>query len=80
MRVSLFITCTTHHSLTQVRRISEEGNTGTRHKKKTTAVESASYCFGVLHLVVILSLGFNFSIGAHSISEEVVGFCPLWFP
>ena len=37
-------------------RISEEGNTGTRQKKKTTAVGSASYCFGVLHLVVILSL------------------------
>ena len=24
--------------------------------------------------------GFNFDIGAHSISEEVVGFSPLWFP
>ena len=27
-----------------------------------------------------LSLGFTFSIGAHSISKEVVGFSPLWFP
>ena len=27
-----------------------------------------------------MSLGFNFSIGAHSISEEVAGFSPLWFP
>ena len=25
-------------------------------------------------------LGFTFSIGAHSISEEVAGFSPLWFP
>ena len=23
---------------------------------------------------------FTFAIGAHSISEEVAGFCPLWFP
>ena len=25
-------------------------------------------------------LGFTFAIGAHSISEEVTGFSPLWFP
>ena len=25
-------------------------------------------------------LGFTFAIGARSISEEVVGFSPLWFP
>ena len=25
-------------------------------------------------------LGFTFSISAHSISEEVAGFSPLWFP
>ena len=25
-------------------------------------------------------LGFTFAIGAHSISEKVVGFSPLWFP
>ena len=24
--------------------------------------------------------GFNAAIGAHSISEEVAGFSPLWFP
>ena len=29
------------------------------------------------HLCV---LGFTFAIGAHSISEEVAGFSPLWFP
>ena len=27
-----------------------------------------------------MSLSFNASIGAHSISEEVAGFYPLWFP
>ena len=26
-----------------------------------------------------LSLGFTAAIGAHSISEEVAGFSPLWF-
>ena len=25
-------------------------------------------------------LGFTFSIGAHSISKESMGFSPLWFP
>ena len=28
----------------------------------------------------LLSLGFTAAIGAHSISEEVAGFSPLWFP
>ena len=27
-----------------------------------------------------LFLGFTAAIGAHSISEEVAGFSPLWFP
>ena len=27
-----------------------------------------------------MSLGFYAAIGAHSISEEVVGLSPLWFP
>ena len=27
-----------------------------------------------------MSLGFTTAIGAHFISEEVVGFSPLWFP
>ena len=27
-----------------------------------------------------LPLGFIAAIGAHSISEEVAGFSPLWFP
>ena len=27
-----------------------------------------------------LSLGFTATIGAYSISEEVAGFYPLWFP
>ena len=58
----------THHSLAQVWRISEEGNTLGLDKKKTTAVGSASYCFPVLPFCV------------DSIFEEVVGFSPLWFP
>ena len=49
-------------------RISEEGNTGTRQKKKTTVVGSASYCFRVLPFC------------ADSFFEEVAGFSPLWFP
>ena len=56
MRASLFITCNislTHSSV----RISEEGNTLGLDKKKTTAVGSASYCFGDFTvLVLILSL------------------------
>ena len=28
----------------------------------------------------IVSLGSTFAIGAHSMSEEVMGFSPLWFP
>ena len=30
--------------------------------------------------IIFMFLGFTFSIGAHSISEEVAGFSPLWFP
>ena len=30
--------------------------------------------------IIFLSLGFTAAIGGHSISEEVVGFSPLWFP
>ena len=30
--------------------------------------------------IIFLSLGFTVAIGAHSISEEVMGFSPLWFP
>ena len=30
--------------------------------------------------IIFISLGFTFSFGAHSISKEVVGFSPLWFP
>ena len=48
-----------------MRRISEEGNTRTRQKKKTTVVESASYCFWGL-----TSCG-------DSILEEVAGFSPF---
>ena len=30
--------------------------------------------------IIFLFLGFTFAIGAHSISEEVAEFSPLWFP
>ena len=30
--------------------------------------------------IIFMFLGFTTAIGAHSISEEVVGFSPLWFP
>ena len=30
--------------------------------------------------IIFMFLGFTAAIGAHSISEEVVGFSPLWFP
>ena len=30
--------------------------------------------------IIFMFLGFTTTIGAHSISEEVVGFSPLWFP
>ena len=44
-----------------------EKEVGTR-ERETTAVERSSYYF----------LGFTF--GDDSISEEVVGFSPIWFP
>ena len=65
MRLSIY---DTHHSLTEVWRISEEGNTLGLEKKKTTVVGSASYYFGVLYLVLILSL------------RKLRGFLHLWFP
>ena len=30
--------------------------------------------------IIFIFSGFTFSTGAHSISEEVAGFSPLWFP
>ena len=38
--------------------------------------ERANSCW----ITCFLSLGFTAAIGAHSISEEVVGFSLLWFP
>ena len=37
-------------------------------KRETTAIENSYYYF------------WGFSFGADSISEEVAGFSPLWFP
>ena len=33
-----------------------------------------------LSKIIFMSLVFSATIGAHSISEEVAGFSPLWFP
>ena len=30
--------------------------------------------------IIFMFLGFTVAIGSHSISEEVAGFYPLWFP
>ena len=30
--------------------------------------------------IIFIFLGFTFTTGAHSISKEVLGFSPLWFP
>ena len=30
--------------------------------------------------IIFMFWGFTFATGAHSISEEVAGFSPLWFP
>ena len=32
-----------------------------------------------LSKIIFILLGFTFATGAHSISEEVAGFSPLWF-
>ena len=59
-----------YHTLTdtQLQRITErEEVVGTR-ERETTTIERSSYCF------------WGFDFGADSISEEVTGFSPLWFP
>ena len=48
--------------------MSERGEPLSVRERETAVVGSASYCFGVLPFC------------ADSISEEVVGFSPLWFP
>ena len=44
--------------------------------------EALSLCERETELVeiIFMFLGFTTTIGAHSISEEIVGFSPLWFP
>ena len=48
--------------------MSERGKSLLVRETETAAVERSSYCFGVLPFCV------------DSISEEVAGFSPLWFP
>ena len=45
----------------------ERGQAHTREREK-------------LAKIIFILLGFTFATGAHSISEEVMGFSPLWFP
>ena len=47
--------------------MSERGSAGTSERDQ-------------LSKIVFMFLGFNFATGAHSISEEVKGFSPLWLP
>ena len=47
--------------------MSERGSDGTSERDK------------LLEIIFMFS-SFTFAIGAHSISEEVTGFYPLWFP
>ena len=48
--------------------MSERGEALSVRERETAAVWRSSYCFGL------------FYFGANSISEEVAGFSPLWFP
>ena len=49
--------------------ISERGEALLVRERETEIVE-----------IIFMFSGFTIAIGAHSISEEVVGFSPLWFP
>ena len=49
--------------------MSERGEALSVCERETEAVE-----------IIFMFSGFTGAIGAHSISEEVVGFSPLWFP
>ena len=47
--------------------MSERGSAGTSDRDQ-------------LSEIIFMFSGFTFAIGAHSISKEVAGFSPLWFP
>ena len=47
--------------------MSERGSAGTSERDQ-------------LSEIIFMSLGFTATIGGHSISKEVAGFSPLWFP
>ena len=65
MRLSSFL----HniYTLNQLGHMSERGSAGTCERYQ-------------LSEIIYMFLGIIFSIGAHSISKEVAGFSPLWFP
>ena len=64
--MGLFIYHTLTH--TQLWRIAEEEEVVGAREKEAIVVRISSYSF------------WGFAIGVDSISEEVVGFSPLWFP
>ena len=47
--------------------MSERGSAGTSERDQ-------------LSEIIFMFSGFNFATGAHSISDEVAAFSPLWFP
>ena len=59
-----------YHTLThtQLQHIAEEEKDTMERNKEVTSIGRSSYCFG------------GFTFGVDSISEEVAGFFPLWFP
>ena len=54
-------------SLTQLRRMGEKGSVGTSERDQ-------------LSEIIFMFLVFTFATSSHSISKEVAGFSPLWFP
>ena len=64
MRLSSFLHI---YSLTQLGHMRERGSARTSERDQ-------------LSEMIFMSLGFIVAIGAHSISEKVAGFSPLWFP
>ena len=55
--------------------MSERGSAGTSERGSTGTSERDQ-----LSEIIFMFLGFTFATGAHSISEKVEGFSPLWFP
>ena len=46
-------------------------------EREDTGIRERDYCY---REIIFMFSGFATAIGADSVSEEVVGFSPLWFP